>query len=221
MGSPCRDASIASEDGPGTATPSPWSTTRTSRKYTRSGSRTARSIRISAANPFVGELRGALDYAAWGFLQRDAKVTHYAYYNTDRVEGRRIQLTNADKSLTFAAIHMHENRLYILEGTAPAGSPPPALFQQSSASSTRRGSGFAIRLSTQTCIRRLPACRTRLEPAGPGVEKGSYPFRKRASRKRVDPAPFCNELLELSSRRDARAFFLAVLRRGWEDQQCA
>jgi hypothetical protein len=82
-------------------------------------------------NPWAGELRGALDYAAWSFLQRDAKVTHYAYYNTDRVEGRRIQLTNADKSRTFAAIHMHENRLYILEGTVSAGSPPPGLFQQS------------------------------------------------------------------------------------------
>jgi hypothetical protein len=26
---------------------------------------------------------------------------------------------------------MHENRLYILEGTVPEGSPPPGLFQQS------------------------------------------------------------------------------------------
>ena len=26
---------------------------------------------------------------------------------------------------------MHENRLYILEGTVSAGSPPPGLFQQS------------------------------------------------------------------------------------------
>ena len=82
-------------------------------------------------NPWVGELRGALDYAAWKFIQRDAKVTHYAYGNTDRVEGRRIQLTNPDRSHTFVAIYMHENRLYILEGTVPAGAPPPGLFQQS------------------------------------------------------------------------------------------
>jgi hypothetical protein len=83
------------------------------------------------ANPYVGELRGALDYAAWGLMQKAAKVTHYAYYQTDRVEGRRIQLLNADKSQTFVAIHMHQNRLYISEGTVPAGSPPPGLFQQS------------------------------------------------------------------------------------------
>ena len=36
-------------------------------------------------NPWIGELRGALDYAAWGFLQRDATVTHYAFYNSDRL----------------------------------------------------------------------------------------------------------------------------------------
>ena len=63
-------------------------------------------------NPWINELRGAMDYAAFSFLQRDVKVTHYAYYNAERVEGRRIQLTNADRSRTFAAIHMHEDRLY-------------------------------------------------------------------------------------------------------------
>ena len=82
-------------------------------------------------NPYVAELRGAMDYAAWSFIKRDAKVTYYAYANSDRIEGRRVQLTNPDRSQTFAAIYMHENRLYILEGTVPAGSPPPALFQQS------------------------------------------------------------------------------------------
>jgi len=82
-------------------------------------------------NPFNGELRGAIDFALWGLLQRDAKLTHYAYYNSDRVEGRRVQLLNTDKSKTFAAIHMHQNRLYIFEGTVTASSPPPGLFQQS------------------------------------------------------------------------------------------
>lgn len=82
-------------------------------------------------NPWIGELRGAMDYAAWNVIQRNAKVTHYAYANTDRVEGRRVQLTNADGTQTFAAIHMHDNRLYILEGTVDANSPPPGLFQQS------------------------------------------------------------------------------------------
>ena len=85
----------------------------------------------TCGNPYVAELRGALEYAVWTFIKRDAKVTYYAYANSDRIEGRRIQLTNPDRSKTFVAIYMHENRLFILEGTVPAGAVPPALFQQS------------------------------------------------------------------------------------------
>ncbi len=75
------------------------------------------------------EIRGALIYATWNFFQRDAKVTHLSYSNVDRIEGNELQLTNPDGSRTFASVHMHENRLYILEGTVAKGSPPPALFQ--------------------------------------------------------------------------------------------
>src|SRR5919204_2378912 len=82
-------------------------------------------------NQGPNELRGALEYAAWNFIKRDGKVTYYAYANSDRIEGRRVQLTNPDKSKTFGAIYMHENRLYILEATVPSNAPPPALFQQS------------------------------------------------------------------------------------------
>ena len=82
-------------------------------------------------NPFEAELRGAMEYAAWQFFKRDAKVTYYAYGNTERIEGRRLQLTNADGSRTFGEIHMHENRLYIFEATVPKGAPSPELFQQS------------------------------------------------------------------------------------------
>ena len=77
------------------------------------------------------DLRGALIFATWAFLQRDARVTHYGYSNADRVEGHELYLANPDRSRTFVAIYMHENRLYILEGTTPAGAPPPALFYQS------------------------------------------------------------------------------------------
>ena len=77
------------------------------------------------------ELRGALDYAVSSFLQKDAKVTYYGYGDTDRVEGRRVQLINADQSRTFVAVYLHDYRLYILEGTVHGSTPPPALFQQS------------------------------------------------------------------------------------------
>jgi hypothetical protein len=82
-------------------------------------------------NQGQNELHGALDYAASSFIERDGKVTYYGYANSDRIEGRRVQLTNPDKSKTFAAIYMHENRLYIFEATVPGTAPPPALFQQS------------------------------------------------------------------------------------------
>jgi hypothetical protein len=77
------------------------------------------------------DIRGAIVFATFKFLQRDAKVTHYSWYVSDHIDGHRLQLTNADRSRTFAVIHMHENRLYILEGTVPAGWPEPLLFQQS------------------------------------------------------------------------------------------
>src|SRR5215471_4618942 len=78
------------------------------------------------------DVRGAMVYATWKFMQRDAKVTSYVWNFVDLVEGHQLQLTNnADKSRTFAGIYMHENKLYIIEGTVPAGYPEPGLFQQS------------------------------------------------------------------------------------------
>jgi len=85
----------------------------------------------SCNNPWDTELHGAIVHAAWNLMQRAAEVTHFSYYVSDLVEGHQLQLTNADGSRTFAAIHMHENRLYIMEGTVPAGAPEPGLFQQS------------------------------------------------------------------------------------------
>jgi hypothetical protein len=78
------------------------------------------------------DLRGAIVYATWRLMQRDAQVTSLVWNFVDLVEGHQIQLTNhSDKSRTFAGIYMHENKLYIIEGTVPAGYPEPGLFQQS------------------------------------------------------------------------------------------
>ena len=77
------------------------------------------------------ELRGALDYAISNYLKRGGTITYYAYANSDRVEGRRLQMINADETRTFVAVYLHENRLYILDGTVPANGVPPAMFQQS------------------------------------------------------------------------------------------
>lgn len=77
------------------------------------------------------DVRGSIAYAAWKFRQRDAKVTYDAWHYIDLVEGHQLQLTNADQSRTFAAIYLHESRLYILEATVPPRAPQPGLFQQS------------------------------------------------------------------------------------------
>ncbi|MDA1185499.1 MAG: hypothetical protein O2930_12750 [Acidobacteria bacterium] len=78
------------------------------------------------------EVGGALLWATFGYVERDAVVTHLAWAWQDLVEGHEIQLTNnADRSRTFAFVSMHQNRLYILEGTVPGNRPPPGLFQQS------------------------------------------------------------------------------------------
>jgi hypothetical protein len=77
------------------------------------------------------DLRGAIVNASWRILQRNARFTDYSYYQADGVEGHRLHFLNPDGSRTSAAIHMHEDRLYIVEGTTPAGAALPLLFQQS------------------------------------------------------------------------------------------
>ena len=78
------------------------------------------------------DVGGAIVYATWQFLQRNAKVTHLMWNFIDLVEGQQLQLTNnADQSRTFVFIAMHLDRLYIFEGTVPSGNPEPGLFQQS------------------------------------------------------------------------------------------
>lgn len=77
------------------------------------------------------DVRGALAFAMFKVLQRDARLTDLTVQFMDVVEGYSMQLTNRDESRTFAYITMHENRLYIFEGTTPKGYPDPALFQGS------------------------------------------------------------------------------------------
>jgi hypothetical protein len=78
------------------------------------------------------EMRGVLVWASWNFMNKQGvKTTHYHHYNSDRVEGHEIHLTNPDGSRTFAVVHMHENRLYIVDATVPPGAPAPGLFQVS------------------------------------------------------------------------------------------
>ena len=96
------------------------------------GAKTCLGGGAGGAGHWKSDLRGALVYASWQLMQRDAKVTSFVWNFVDLVEGHQLQLTNnADKSRTFAGVYMHENKLYILEGTVPKGYPDPGFFQQS------------------------------------------------------------------------------------------
>jgi len=77
------------------------------------------------------DVLGSIAYAAWNIRKRGGEVTHDAWHYIQRVEGHQLQVTNADRSRTYAGIYLHETRLYILEATVPSGSPPPIIFQQS------------------------------------------------------------------------------------------
>jgi len=82
-------------------------------------------------NPWRGDVGGAIVWATWQFMQRDAKVTFYGWYSADQVPGHQLQLQHADGSRTFATVNMHGTRLFVLEATVPRGAPAPGLFQQS------------------------------------------------------------------------------------------
>ncbi len=77
------------------------------------------------------DVRGAMAFALLKFIQRKATITDLNLQFQEVVEGYVLNLTNPDESRTNAYITMHENRLYIFEGTTPKGAPEPGLFQGS------------------------------------------------------------------------------------------
>ncbi len=79
------------------------------------------------------DIMASIQYAATKLYRQrpGAKVTYDAWHYINLVEGHQLNLTNADGTRTFASIYLHENRLYILDGTVPANGPEPGLFTQS------------------------------------------------------------------------------------------
>ena len=75
------------------------------------------------------EMRGVLVWASWSLMQRHGELTYYAHFNSDLIEGHELHFTNTDGSLTHATVHMHEDRLYVIEASVPKGHPPPNIFQ--------------------------------------------------------------------------------------------
>ena len=114
-----------------------------------SGAETCQGQMTGVLRPLIGpgyamhDIRGAMTYAAFKFIQRDGKVTAYVWNWQDLVEGFELHLTNnVDESRTMAYITMHENKLYVLEGTAPKEYPEPGLFFQSMGFVDKDGNGI-------------------------------------------------------------------------------
>lgn len=75
--------------------------------------------------------RASVAYAARSIRLRGGDVTFDAWHHIDMVEGHQLQITNDDKSRTYAGMYLHVGRLYIVEATVPEGGLPQGLFQQS------------------------------------------------------------------------------------------
>jgi len=87
--------------------------------------------RIVGAGYWKSDVHGAITYATFKLLQQHGTPTGMTWNWAEQVEGTLLQFTNADQSRTSASIYMHDNRLYIVEGTVPKGSPEPELFKMS------------------------------------------------------------------------------------------
>jgi hypothetical protein len=78
------------------------------------------------------DIAGSVSYAATRYRQKPGvKVTYDAFHYIEFVPGLELQLTNPDGSRSYVGIYLHENRLYVLDGTVPRDEAPPIIFQQS------------------------------------------------------------------------------------------
>ena len=87
--------------------------------------------RIVGPGYWKSDVHGAITYAAFRLLQKHGTPTGMTWNWAEQVEGTLLQFTNADQTRTSASIYMHDNRLYIIEGDVPKGSPEPELFKMS------------------------------------------------------------------------------------------
>ena len=90
---------------------------------------------VDYTEAIVSDVRSSVSWEAWHYRMaaRDngGEITFDGYAQIDRIEGHQLQITNADNSKTYVAIHHYNRRLYVLEATSPEGVPRPMLFQVS------------------------------------------------------------------------------------------
>ena len=111
-----------------------------------------------AGDAGVTDVLGSIAWAAWNVRKWPGiEIRYDAYAQSDRIEGHEIYLVNADRSQTNVAIYLHASRLYILEATVPAGSPPAVQFQQSLEIYDEQGVRVRYRIDVDRNRTRIPA----------------------------------------------------------------
>jgi hypothetical protein len=104
----------------------------------------------------VSDVKGSIAWEAWNFRKRGGQITYDAYAQVDRIEGHQLHIVNPDKTVTLVAIHLHARRLYVLEATAPPGSPGAIHFQQSLQILDDQGKAIRYELDTDgNIVRRV------------------------------------------------------------------
>ena len=107
----------------------------------------------SGSNVWINDQRASVARAARQFRERGGEVTYDAWSHIDLVEGHQLQITNPDRSRTYAGMYFNGNshRLYVLEATISPTSPPAGLFQQSLRFLDAEGNRVRYRLSPNGC----------------------------------------------------------------------
>jgi hypothetical protein len=64
-------------------------------------------------------------------IRERGTVTYFDFHDLDGIPGLVISVTEPDGRLVQASIYYVNDRLYIIDGSVPAGNPPPSNFWQS------------------------------------------------------------------------------------------
>jgi hypothetical protein len=101
---------------------------------------------VGGVGYWVIDIAASVAHAARQYREKPGvKVTYDAFHYVNLITGHALQVTNPDESRSYAAIYLHENRLYILDATVAKGQPPPLIFQQSFAMLDAEGNNVRYR----------------------------------------------------------------------------
>lgn len=79
----------------------------------------------------TSDVLGSIAWEAWNYRKKGGEITYDAYAAVDRIHGHQLHITNPDRSLTFVGIHLHAQRLYVLEARVQPGDPGGTILHQS------------------------------------------------------------------------------------------